>query len=284
MPRAIWSGSINFGLISIPVKLYSAISDKSVRFNQIDRRNGARVRMQRVNAETGEVVPYAEIIKGYEVAKDTYVTLTEEELADFAPEATHSIDLECFVDLADIDPIYYEGAYHVAPAAAPKPYALLVKAMEAADKVAIARFVMRSKEYLAALRPRDGALLLSMLVYEEELVGQDEIGGFEAIADVTVDKKEVVMAESLIASLSETFDPDHFHNSYRDKVLKLIEAKTSGVELVKDTTPAPKGDAVVDLMAALEASVAAAKANRAQHADGASNTAEVKPVRKQQSA
>ena len=265
MPRAIWSGSISFGLVSIPVKLYSAISEKSVRFNQIDSRNGARVRQMRVNAETGEEVPYAEIVKGFEIAKDTYVTVTDEELAAFAPDATHSLDLECFVDLDEIDPIFFDGAYHVAPSTVAKPYALLVRAMEEANKVAIARFVMRSKEHVAVLRPRDGTLVLSMMVYADELNAASDIGEFDDVAAVEVDQRELAMAESLIASLSEAFEPESYHDTYRDKVLDLVERKSSGEVVRADVTAAPSADAVVDLMAALEASVRAAKASRSRH-------------------
>ncbi len=265
MPRAIWSGSISFGLVSIPVKLYSAISEKSVRFNQIDGRNGARVRQMRVNAETGEEVPYAEIVKGFEIAKDTYVTVTDEELSAFAPEATHSLDLECFVDLDEIDPIFFDGAYHVAPSTAAKPYALLVRAMEEANKVAIARFVMRSKEHVAVLRPREGTLVLSMMVYADELNAASDIGEFDDVAAVDVDRRELAMAESLIASLSEPFDPESYHDTYRDRVLDLVERKSSGEVIRADVTAAPSADAVVDLMAALEASVRAAKASRSRH-------------------
>jgi len=273
MPRAIWSGSISFGLVSIPVKLYSAISEKSVRFNQIDSRNGARVRQMRVNAETGEEVPYAEIVKGFEIAKDTYVTVTDEELAAFAPDATHSLDLECFVDLDEIDPIFFDGAYHVAPSTVAKPYALLVRAMEEANKVAIARFVMRSKEHVAVLRPRDGTLVLSMMVYADELNAASDIGEFDDVAAVEVDQRELAMAESLIASLSEAFEPESYHDTYRDKVLDLVERKSSGEVVRADVTAAPSADAVVDLMAALEASVRAAKASRSRHPSAATKRA-----------
>jgi len=265
MPRAIWSGSISFGLVNIPVKLYSAISEKSVRFHQIDQRNGARVRQQRVNAVTGEEVPYGEIVKGYELSKDHYVMVSEDELAAFAPDATHTIDLECFVDLDEIDPVFFDGAYHVAPSMAAKPYALLVRAMEESNKVAIARFVMRSKEYVAALRPRDGTLVLSMMVYSDEINPASDIGEFDDVAAVEIERRELAMAESLIESLSESFDPETFHDTYRDKVLELIERKSAGESIDVNITAAPSADKVIDLMAALEASVKAAKSARGRH-------------------
>jgi len=268
MPRAIWSGAISFGLVNVPVKLYSAKSEKSVRFNQIDRRNGARVRQLRVNAETGEEVPFTEIVRGFEVTKGHYVTVTDDELAAFMPTATHTIDLECFVDLDEVDPIFYDGAYHVAPEKAARPYALLVEAMEESGKVAIASFVMRSKRYLAVLRPRNGTLLLSMMVYADELVGAEQIAEFDEVASVEVADRELAMARQLIESLSEPFEPSNFHDTYRDEVLALIDAKAEGLEIRADITPVPSADKVVDLMAALEASVAEAKASRRRHPAG----------------
>jgi len=265
MPRAIWSGSISFGLVNIPVKLYSAISEKNVRFNQLDRRNGARVKQQRVNAESGEEVGWDDIVKGYEVTTGNYVLVTDDDLAAFAPEATHTIDLECFVDLEEIDPIFFDGAYHVAPEKAAKPYALLVKAMEDANKVAIAKFVMRSKQYIAALRPKNGTLLLSMMVYADEINDPSEIGEFDEVAKIKVEKKELAMANQLIESLSEPFEPEMYHDTYRQQVLDLIDRKASGESIVAAITPAPSADKVIDLMAALEASVKAAKTSRSRH-------------------
>lgn len=265
MPRAVWSGSISFGLVNIPIKLYSAISSKSVRFNQLDRRNGARVRQVRVNAETGQEVPYEEIVKGYEYTKGNYVVVSDEELAAFEPTATRTIDLVCFVDLVDIDPIFFDGAYHVAPDRSDKPYRLLVEAMEASGKVAIARFVMRSKQYLAAVRAFEGTLLLSQMVYADELVGAEEIAELDGLDAVDIDEREVAMAHQLIESLSEEFDPASFHDDYRIAVMELIEQKAGGQPVTAAVTAAPSGDQVVDLMAALEASVAAAKAERERH-------------------
>ena len=262
MARAIWSGTISFGMVAIPVKLFSAVSEKNVRFNQIDARNGARVRQQRINEVTGEEVAYADIVKGYEVTKGNYIVLTEDELAAFLPEADHSLELECFVDLDEIDPIFFDGAYHVAPVQSAKPYALLVRAMEDSNKVAIAKFVMRSKQHVAVLRPKDGTLLLSMMVYADELTAVAEIEEFESLEAVTVTDKELALAASLIESLSEEFDPESYHDTYRDQVMELIEMKAAGHEMRTDITPAPSAEKVVDLMAALEASVRAAKEMR----------------------
>ena len=174
MARPVWTGSISFGLVNVPVKLYSATSERPVRFNQLDGRNGARIRQKRVNEVTGEEVEFGDIVKGYEISKGNYVTITDEELAALGTEATHRLDLECFVDLDEIDPIYFDGAYLVAPADATKPYALLVRAMEESNRVGIARFVMRAKEHVAVLRPLDGALVMSMMVYADELAQRDQ--------------------------------------------------------------------------------------------------------------
>lgn len=265
MPRAIWSGSISFGLVNIPVKLYTAVSRKNVSFNQIDSRTQTRVKMQRVNAD-GDEVPYEHIVKGYELSPDRYVLIEPEELDALDPEATHTIDIEEFVDLADIDPVFYDSAYYVAPVkAAEKPYALLVRAMEEQQKVAIARFVMRTKQYLAAVRPKDGMLLISTMVYADELVPTREIGEFDGLDEIKISDKELAMATQLIDSLSADFDPGHFRDDYREKVLDLIERKAGGEEIVVEAPqPADEGK-VVDLMAALEASVKEARAARTRH-------------------
>jgi DNA end-binding protein Ku len=265
MPRPIWKGSINFGLISIPVKLYSAISEKSVRFHQLDGRDGARIRQRRVNELTGEEVEYGDIVKGYEISPDHYVVVTEEELAQFTSEATHSLALDCFVDLDEIDPIFFDGAYHVTPSQPAKPYALLVQAMEASNKVGIARFVMRSKERVAVLRPKDGTLLLSMMVYADELNERESLPEFDDLAGVEVTQKELAMAESLIESLSEPFEPETYHDTYREQVVDLIEQKASGAPMAAPTAAKAATADVVDLMAALEASVRAAKQSRGRH-------------------
>ena len=275
MPRAIWSGSISFGLVSIPVKLYSAVSRKSVRFNQIDRDTGARVRQKRVSASDGEEVPYERIVKGYELPSGEYVTISDEEMAALDPEAVRTIDIAEFVDLADIDPIFYDNAYHLVPdEQTAKPYKLLATAMEEAGKVGICHFVMRSKQYLGAVRPVDGRLLLSTMVYADEIVEPTAIGGFDLLADIEIDEREQAMAEQLIATLDAEFDPGRHRDTYREAVLELIERKAageSGDDLVP--APAPSSDKVIDLMAALEASVKEAKKARARHpASGRSTT------------
>lgn len=267
MPRAIWNGSISFGLVSIPVKLYSAVSRKTVRFNQIDSATGARIKQKRVSADDGEEVPFERIVKGYELASGDYVLISDDEVAALDPEAVRTIDIDEFVDLADIDPMFYDNAYHLVPdEQTAKPYKLLATAMEEAGKVGICHFVMRSKQYLGAVRPVDGRLVLSTMVYADEIVDPSEIGGFDLLADIEIDEKEQAMAEQLIATLDATFDPHRHKDTYREAVLELIDRKAAGEssdDLV--AAPSPSSDKVIDLMAALEASVKEAKKARGRH-------------------
>ena len=266
MPRVIWKGSISFGLVTIPVQLFSAVSRKNVRFNQLDAQTGARVRHKRVSAADGSELPAERIVKGYELTSGSYVTVTDNELEALAPVAVRTIDIDAFVDLADIDPVFYDSAYHLVPdEATAKPYKLLAAAMQEADKVAVCHFVMRSKQYLAAIRPVDGRLMLSTMVYADELVVPDDLDGFDRLDDIAVDERETAMARQLIAALEADFEPDRYTDSYREAVLGLIERKAAGETAAAVASPAPASDTVVDLMAALEASVAAAKQARKRH-------------------
>ena len=269
MARAIWSGSISFGLVNIPIKLFNAVSRKNVSFNQIDSRTGSRVKMQRVSAADGTEVPYEAIVKGYELSPDRYVLIEPEELDNLDPEATHTIDIEEFVRLDEIDPIFYDAAYYVAPVkGTEKPYALLVKAMEEEGKVAIARFVMRTKQYLAAVRPKDGKLLVSTMVYADEVIPAEEVSDLDGIEDIDVSERELLMAKQLIDSLTADFAPERFRDEYRDKVLELIEQKAAGVETIVEAPAAVEETKVVDLLAALEASVKEARDARKRHPAG----------------
>jgi len=282
--RAIWSGSISFGLVNIPVKLFNAVSRKNVSFNQIDSRTGSRVKMQRVSAADGSEVPYEAIVKGYELSPDRYVLVEPEELDSLDPEATHTIDIEEFVDLVDIDPLFYDSAYYVAPVkGVEKPYALLVQAMEQEGKVALARFVMRTKQYLAAVRPQDGKLLISTMVYADEVIPAEEISELDGLDSIDVSERELAMATQLIQSLSATFEPERFKDEYREKVLELIERKASGDTTVIEAPAAVEETKVVDLLAALEASVAEAREARKRHpavAEGEPEVAEASKPKK----
>lgn len=266
MPRAIWSGSISFGLVNIPVKLFSAVSRKNVNFNQIDTKTGARIKMKRVSSVDERDVPYEDIVKGYELPSGEYVTIGDDELAALDPEAVRTIDIDEFVDLAEIDPLFYDSGYYLVPdQTTAKAYKLLASAMEKSQKVGIAHFVMRTKQYLAAVRPKDGRLILNTMVYADEVVQPAEIGGFDALDKVDVAAKELTMATQLIESLTEEFAPDKYRDTYREAVLALIERKAAGHTEVLAPPTAPAAEKVVDLMAALEASVKAAKAARARH-------------------
>jgi DNA end-binding protein Ku len=258
MPRAIWSGAISFGLVNVPVKLFTAVSQKDVRFHQLDQKTGARIQQRRVSSATGEEVPYEEIVKGYELSPDRYVTITPEELDALDSVATHTVDIEDFVHLDQIDPVYFEKPYYLVPdKGGSKAYRLLLDAMREADKVAIGRVVMRTKQYLAVIRPVGDALVLETMLYGDEVVPQEELDGLPT-EDVEVSERELKMARQLIDSLTTDFDPDKYRDEYRARVLDLIERKAEGQEIV--TQPAAEEPAqVVDLMAALEASLAEAE-------------------------
>ncbi|MEQ1874330.1 MAG: Ku protein [Ilumatobacteraceae bacterium] len=286
MPRPVWSGTISFGLVAIPIKLYNGVSKKSVSFNQLDDRTMSRIKLRKVSAETGEEVPDENIVKGYEIAKGRYVVVDPDELEPFIPSATRSIDLEEFVDLDEIDPVYFDSAYIVAPDKAPKPYALLARAMEKAGKVALGRFVMRNKQYIAALRPVDGHLMMSTMVFADEVNAPSSVDELAELDDVKVSDKEVLMAEALVDSLSAAFEPKKYRDEYREQVLDLIERKAAGEEFELPAAAASSAPAVVDLMAALEASVKAAKDARSRHPAGGPELveAEAAPKRVRKSA
>jgi DNA end-binding protein Ku len=256
MARAIWSGAISFGLVNVPVKLYSATSPKTVRFHQISSKTGARIRQKRVDSTTGDEVPFEEIVKGYELSPDRYVLIDPDELDALDPKATKTIDIEEFVDLADIDPIYYDHSYYLAPTTGgAKAYRLLLDAMREAGKVAIGRIVIRSKQQLCALRPTGDVMTLSTMLFGDEVLPPDRLDELDAVGDAEASDRELTMAQQLIDSLSAEFDPTKFRDDYRERVLDLIERKAAGEEITvqpesEETAPAP------DLMAALEASLA----------------------------
>jgi DNA end-binding protein Ku len=262
MARAIWSGAISFGLVSVPVKLYSAVSRKTVRFNQLDSRSNSRVRQKRVNAE-GEEVSYEQIVKGYEVTKDFYVVVTDDELASLAPKASRMIDITDFVSEDEIDPVFYDAAYYLVPdELARKSYALLTRALEDSGRVAVASFVMRTKQYLVAIRPSRGTLMMSTMVYADEVVPVDEIPGLEELSDIELSDAELAMAGQLIDSLTGDFEPEKYHDTYREQVLDLLASKAAGEVRTLEVPAAADDAAVIDLLAALEASVTAAKEAR----------------------
>jgi DNA end-binding protein Ku len=258
MARAIWSGTISFGLLNVPVKLYSAVSRKTIRFNELREGDGSRVRHKRVAESDEKEVPYEEIVKGYGISPDRYVVLTREELDELNPAKTRAIEIQDFVDIEQIDPISFESPYYLGPAeGAEKAYGLLVKAMESAGKAAIARFVLRNKEHLAAIRPMDGVLTLTTMRFADEVVSPQELEDVLPDSSPRVEKREREMAEKLIDSLAADFKPENYRDEYREQLLSLIEQKAEGKEVVTSEAEEPAPTKAPDLMAALEESLAA---------------------------
>src|SRR3954447_4833171 len=264
MARAIWSGSISFGLLNVPVKLYSAVARRGIALREIRESDSARIKHRRVAEGTDEEVPYDKIIKAFEISKDRYVPLNKDELASLDPEKSRAIEGQDFVEIAEIDPIYFDSPYYLGPAdGAEKAYSLLAQAMEESGKVAIARFVFRSKERLAAIRPGDGVLTLTTMRFADEVVPPSELDDVLPSGKPKVAKREVQMAEQLIDSLTRSFDPSAYRDEYREELLAMIERKAAGEEVVvapegeeREPTKAP------DLMAALEQSIADVKGKR----------------------
>jgi DNA end-binding protein Ku len=255
----MWSGAISFGLVNVPVKLYSAVSRKTVRFHQLNADTGHRIAQKRTDSVTGDEVPYEKIVKGFELTKDRYVVITPEELDSVSPEKTRAIDIEDFVDLEDIDPIFYDHPYYLVPdKGSAKAYGLLLEAMRESGKVAIARVVLRSKEQLVAIRPAGDVLTMETMIFHDEVVPTDDLDEVPDSKDLKTSDRELKMAQQLIASLSSDFEPSKYHDEYREKVLELVERKAEGEEIAIQPE-AEEPAKVPDLMAALEASLAAVK-------------------------
>jgi DNA end-binding protein Ku len=264
--RAIWSGSISFGLLNVPVKLYSAVSKQTVRFRELREGDGSRVKHKRVAESDGKEVPYEKIVKGYEYAPDQYVVLTKDELSDLEPQRSRAIEIQDFVDLDDIDPIYFEQPYYLGPdKGAERAYALLVQAMKDAHKVAVARFVLRNKEHLAAIRPMDDVLTLTTMRFHDEVSSPKDLDDvFEDAKPKKPEKKELEMATQLIDSLTSDFQPDSYRDEYREELLDLLEQKAAGKEVVSAPSEEPKPTKAPDLMAALEESLNAVRSEEAE--------------------
>jgi DNA end-binding protein Ku len=257
MARAIWSGSISFGLLNVPVRMYSAVARRNIALREIRASDSSRIKHRRVAEGTDEEVPYDEIIKAFELTPGQYVPLTKDEIAALAPEKTRAIDVQDFVDLEEIDPIYFDSPYYLGPAdGAEKAYSLLAQAMQASGRVAIAHFVLRNKEHLAAIRSDGRVLTLTTMRFADEVVPVDEL---EIVPDKAQKpaKREREMAERLIESLSTDFEPQAYKDEYREQLLTLIERKAEGKEIVAAEAEAPKATKTPDLMAALEESIAA---------------------------
>ncbi len=283
MPRAVWSGSISFGLVSIPVKLFTAVSSKSVRFNQIDRRTGSRVRQRLVSEADGSEVERSDIAKGYAVRSGEYVLVDDSELESLDPKSEHTIDIEEFVDLADIDPVMFDKAYWLAPdPSTAKPYALLAETLAEAGRVAIARFVMRSRQQLGAIRSVDGRLVMSTMNWADELVDPSELPGFDALDGLEVSDRERALADQLVESLVAEWEPEKYEDTHRERVLALLERKAAGDdEIVTTSEGGDSGGEVVDLMAALEASVEGRRTAKGRHPSSSSDAGEEAPAERQ---
>jgi DNA end-binding protein Ku len=272
MPRAIWTGSISFGLVNVPVKLFSATESRSVSFRQLDPESGERIRYQRVTEASGKEVEYKDIAKGYELDDGSYVLISPEELESVAPGKSRTIDIEDFIDLDAVDPVYFDKTYHLAPAdqAAAKPYALLREAMRESNRVAIARFVMRDKQHLAAIRVASDAtgggdvLVLETMKFADEVRSPADIRELQVLDDdIEISDRERSAAQSLVESLTSDWDPCRYEDTYRERVLELVARKAEGERIEVERPEAPTAS-VTDLMAVLEASVAEARQKRAE--------------------
>lgn len=254
MARAIWSGSISFGMVTIPVKLYGATESKDISFNLLHSTCGTRVKQVRW-CPTDEIeIPWNETVKGYEYAKGQYVVLTDEDFEKLPLPSKHTIELSAFVKAEEIDPVYYERSYHLAPdERGEKPYALLLQTLEKKGLTALAAITIRKKEQLCALRPKDGALMLETLYYPDEIRAQPEV----ELDKAKITERELEMAFTLIDLLRKPFDPEEYKDHYREALSQLIEAKLDGRDVVK--SPAGRETKVIDLADALRQSVEAAK-------------------------
>ncbi|HET9143914.1 Ku protein [Actinophytocola sp.] len=266
MARPIWNGAINFGLVTVPVELYSATEDHTISFRQFERGTSDRIRYKRINERTGEEVPYSDIVKGADIGGGDYVIIEPDELDAIAPGRSRTIDIDAFVDLDTIDPVHYQKTYWLAPAKEEynRAYSLLLQAMAKTNKAGVATFVMRGKEYLTALRAGDGLLVLTTLLFPEDL--RDPAKELKSLPEITPARgKELDMAVSLIDSMSEEWDPDKYHDTYTQRVEQLIEDKSAGREIVTEAEPA-QPTKVVDLFDALSRSVEGRRKGRGESA------------------
>jgi len=282
MARSIWTGAISFGLVTVPVKLYSAVSRKNVRFHQLNGPTGMRIEQKRVDPTTGEEVPYDDIVKGFEIGPDRYVIIEPGELEALDPKKTRTIEIEDFVDLTDIDPIMYDHPYYLAPGAGgAKPYRLLLEAMRESGKVAIAKVVIRQKENLVAIRPMEGEVLgMATMIFADEVVDPDRIDELDTAREVEVNDRELSIAKQLVESLSGEFEAGKYRDTYREEVLALIERKAAGEEIAVQPAREEEEEPVPDLMAALKASLDAVRERDGDGADGDEDAGKAKPKRK----
>ncbi|MYW93174.1 Ku protein [Amycolatopsis rubida] len=269
--RPVWQGALSFGLVNVPVRMYKAVEDHAVRFTQFQRGTRDRIRYRRVNERTGDEVPYDEIVRGREVGDDEYVLVEQEELDEIAPGRSRSLEVESFVDLDEVDPVYFDRAYWLAPAKeeAQRPYVLLLDALSGRDKAAVAKFVFHGREHLALARAGDGVIVLNTLHYAAEVRSADDVPQLPAKAKTN--RKELDLAVKLIDAMTEPWKPEEFRDTYRERVEELIEAKRAG----NTVTPAAEPEQptkVVDLMEALAKSVRGSRKPRTPDLSGLSKT------------
>lgn len=258
MPRAIWKGAVSFGMVSIPIKLYTATDEKDVSFNLLHKKDGARIKQQRYCPEDDAVIEWNDVARGYEIAPDQYVIMEPEDFEKVPVDTTHTIEITDFVPSEQIDPIYYQKTYYLEPEKiGGKPFALLREVLRDSKLVALAKVTLRQKEQLCTLRVYNNTLSLETMFYADEIRATDEIAVPE---DVALGEKELQMAKSLVEMLTGNFEPERYHDNYREALLELIERKSEGQEIKR---PTPAAGKVTDLMEALRASVEAARREKA---------------------
>jgi DNA end-binding protein Ku len=280
--RSIWNGAISFGLVTIPVRLYAATEEKDVAFHQVHVTDGGRIRNRRVCSIDGEEVPYSDIAKGYELPSGETVILTDEDLADLPLATSRTIDVLRFVPLEQVDPIYFARSYYLEPEGiGVKAYMLLREALERSGRVALVKIALRRRESLATMRVREGVLVLEMMLWPDEIRKPE----FEFLAQETEpSSQELQMANSLIDALAGDFEPENYTDAYREALQALIDAKIEGRELVAPPGPAEERGVVVDLMAALEKSIEAARRERTESGNGAGRRVPARSPRRRKSA
>jgi DNA end-binding protein Ku len=263
MARPVWTGSISFGLVNVPVKAYTAVRDHDVHFHQLEKGTGARIRNRKVSEKSGREVKADKIEMGFEIRKGRYVTFDSDELSDLRPASTRAIEVTDFVALDDVDPIYYERTYWLAPDGdqGKQAYQLLLAAMEDRQRVAIGTVVMRNKQYLSAIRPLDGALAMSTMRFADEVVPRSEVDGVPT-RRAKPEAKALKLATQIVDSLSADWKPGQYHDTYTEELRSRIKAKDKGKDVVEEAEPEAEKADVLDLMAALEASVDKARGRR----------------------
>jgi DNA end-binding protein Ku len=278
MARAIWKGSLNFGLVNVPVGVYPATQDRTIHFNQFEAGTSDRIRYRKVNERTGEEVDNSNIVRGFDLGGGDYVILSDEELESAEPERSRLIEISDFVDLHEIDPIYFRTTYYLAPEgeAATKAYDLLRQVMDTSKRVAIGTVVMRNKEYPVAIRPGDGVLKLETMYFADEIrPPKKELPEMPEV--VRLSERELSMAQLLLESMANEWNPEKYHDTHREKVEAIIEEKRKGHEILTGVQAEPKATPVVDLMDVLSASIDSARAARGEPAK---SPARIKPIEK----